>query len=224
MGDQVDNVYELPMEGLNTSNHEYSIPINVWNDKLTDLYEASRTRDKLFVLLTVIQLICLSLAVAFIVLHFNDQIVGEHGQKGEQRRQREAGKSLTCSIDWVQFMGSCYYFQFKDDKPWDAAKDDCHGKGGFLVKIDNAVENWFLKTYIKTDSPYSVWIGAHDSQQESNFIWESDNSALTYTDWHQGEPSNRYNNENCVHMRESSDYTWNDYPCSSTESYICEKQ
>ncbi|CAC5386979.1 unnamed protein product [Mytilus coruscus] len=72
MGDQVDNVYELPMDYLNTSNHEYSIPTNVWNDELTDLYKASRTRDKLFVVMTVMQLICTSVAVVFIVLHVKD--------------------------------------------------------------------------------------------------------------------------------------------------------
>ncbi|XP_052084102.1 perlucin-like protein [Mytilus californianus] len=207
------------MEDLNASNHEYSIPINVWNDKLTDLYKASRTRDKLFVVMTVMQLICLSVAVAFIVMHFN----GDNGQKGEQGRPGESGKKWTCLDGREQYMGSCYYFHFRSRKTWSAANDDCHRKGGFLLKIDNAVENWFLKTYIKYHNPNSVWIGAHDSEQESNFIWESDNTNLTFTDWFPGEP-NDDNNEDCVHMRKSVNYRWNDYQCSERTSYICEKK
>ncbi|XP_052084101.1 perlucin-like protein isoform X2 [Mytilus californianus] len=174
------------------------------------------------------QLICLSVAVAFIVMHFN----GEHGQKGEkgspgepgeQGRQGESVKQLTCSDGWEQFMGSCYYFQFRYKKTWHAAMDDCHGKGGFLVKIDNAVENWFLKTYLKAESSYPVWIGAHDSIQESNFLWESDNTNLTFTDWSPGEPNDN-SNEDCVLVMNVFNYRWNDYQCSNRESYICEKK
>ncbi|CAC5364261.1 unnamed protein product [Mytilus coruscus] len=132
--------------------------------------------------------------------------------------------TITCGSGWDQFMRSCYHFQFEPKMTWNAAKTDCHRKGGFLVKIDNTVENWFLKSFMIVDkNPSHVWIGAHHSVQESRFIWESDNTMLTYTDWNPGEPNNSQGQEDCVHMSSSITYKWNDIRCSHTFSFICEK-
>lgn len=78
--------------------------------------------------------------------------------------------------------------------------------------------------YFISESPDSAWIGGHDSQRESSFVWESDNSPLTYTDWASGEPNNALNNEDCLQLRKSLDYKWNDNLCTHIRSYICEKQ
>ncbi|XP_071126641.1 collectin-11-like isoform X1 [Mytilus edulis] len=151
-------------------------------------------------------------------------IKGEKGGQGEKGSRGESVKPLDCSHGWVKFMHSCYYFEFSNKKTWSAAKDDCRRKGGFLVKVDDAVENWFLKSFVKsnTNSP-AVWIGANDINREYNFVWDLDNSGLTYTAWSRGEPNNKYNSEDCVQMRRSVDYAWNDFTCSKAESFICEK-
>ncbi|XP_063419438.1 collectin-10-like [Mytilus trossulus] len=162
--------------------------------------------------------------------------VGEKGSKGDMGRpgldgvngrKGEPGltfKPLNCSYGWVEFMSSCYYFELSNDKTWSAAKDDCRRKGGFLVKVDDAIENWFLKSFMShTNSFASVWIGANDINRDYNFVWDFDKSELTYTDWSVGEPNNKYNSEDCVQMRESVNYAWNDSECSKAESYICEK-
>ncbi|VDI76635.1 Hypothetical predicted protein [Mytilus galloprovincialis] len=149
--------------------------------------------------------------------------IGARGQNGEKGNPGESGRIITCGSGWVQFMRSCYYFQFKSKMTWNAAKTDCHRKGGFLVKIDNTVESWFLKSFIIIDkNPGHVWIGAHDSVQESRFIWESDNAVLTYTDWNPGEPNNA-GQEDCAHMSSGAKYRWNDVQCSHKFSFICEK-
>ncbi|CAG2229348.1 Collagen alpha-4(VI) chain,Collagen-like protein 7 [Mytilus edulis] len=140
--------------------------------------------------------------------------IGARGQNGEKGSPGESGRTITCGSGWVQFMRSCYYFQFKSKMTWNSAKTDCHRKGGFLVKIDNTVESWFLKSFIVIDkNPGHVWIGAHDSVQESRFIWESDNTVLTYTDWNPGEPNNA-GQEDCAHMNSGAKYKWNDIQCS----------
>lgn len=46
----------------------------------------------------------------------------------------------------------------------------------------------------------SVWIGANDNAQESNFVWESDNTSLTFTDWNTGDPNNADPGEDCAAM------------------------
>ncbi|XP_063438093.1 pulmonary surfactant-associated protein D-like isoform X2 [Mytilus trossulus] len=148
---------------------------------------------------------------------------GLMGNMGPVGNKGQIGRTITCGSGWVQFMRSCYYFQFKSKMTWNAAKTDCHRKGGFLVKIDNTVESWFLKSFIIIDkNPGHVWIGAHDSVQESRFIWESDNTVLTYTDWNTGEPNNA-GQEDCAHMNSGAKYKWNDIQCSHKFSFICEK-
>ncbi|XP_063436765.1 collectin-12-like [Mytilus trossulus] len=196
-----EHVYDLPMED---QTRVYSVLTKLLNDKHGEICKSIRKRDKLMIVLIVMQLICLSVTAAFIVMHFN-------------------GKTFSCPNGWEHFIGSCYYFQFSSEKTWSAAKDDCHRKGGFLVKIDSAVENWFLKTFIKTYSPSAVWIGAHDTNEESHFVWESDISGLTYTDWYPDEPNDQHG-EDCVQMSKSYDYAWNDEQCSYAISYICERQ
>ncbi|XP_052085147.1 uncharacterized protein LOC127722298 [Mytilus californianus] len=149
--------------------------------------------------------------------------IGARGQNDEKGNPGESVKTINCGSGWEQFMRSCYHFQFKSKMTWNAAKTDCHRKGGFLVKIDNTVENWFLKSFIiVAKNPGHVWIGAHDSVQESRFIWESDNTVLTYTDWNPGEPNNA-GEEDCVHMSSALTYKWNDIQCSHKFSFICEK-
>ncbi|CAC5386980.1 COLEC12 [Mytilus coruscus] len=149
---------------------------------------------------------------------------GARGQTGEKGQPGESGRTITCGSGWEQFMRSCYYFQFRSKKTWDAAKNDCHRMGGFLVKIDNTIESWFLKNFRTVEKNTGhVWIGAHDSVQESRFIWESDNTVLTYTDWNPGEPNNAGRQEDCVHMNNNNGYKWNDIKCSHVFSYICEK-
>jgi len=67
------------------------------------------------------------------------------------------------------------------------------------------------------------WTGANDIDIERDWVWESDNSKLLFSDWHVGEPNN-FNNEDCVKMkRHNSQYRWNDAKCQNVHLYICEK-
>ncbi|CAC5412422.1 unnamed protein product [Mytilus coruscus] len=166
----------------------------------------------------------------------NPGLNGEHGEKGTKGDKGLVGNkgpigdkgqrafTVRCGSGWEQLMNGCYYFQFQSKKTWNDATIDCHNMGGFLVKIDNAFENWFLKSYIKTDKTAGdVWIGAHDFVREGSFVWEADNTQLTYTDWYPGEPNNSGNKEDCACMNSDLTYKWNDNSCSKTFYYICEK-
>ncbi|VDI05646.1 Hypothetical predicted protein, partial [Mytilus galloprovincialis] len=77
MGEPVENVYDLPMED-NASNHDFNTFTEAWNSKHGELYKASMKRDRLMIFLIVMQLICLSVAVASIVMYFS----GPLGNKG----------------------------------------------------------------------------------------------------------------------------------------------
>ncbi|XP_052084070.1 collectin-12-like isoform X2 [Mytilus californianus] len=146
-------------------------------------------------------------------------VKGAGGEKGEKGSVREPAKKVACGSGWGRFMGSCYNFQLNSKKTWNEAKIDCQRKGGFLVKIEDAVENWFLKSFV---SGGSVWIGAHDSTRESRFIWVSDNTPVTFSDWSPNQPDNWRNGEDCVHFQSGSN-KWNDARCLHKMGYICEK-
>ncbi|XP_063408342.1 collectin-12-like [Mytilus trossulus] len=151
--------------------------------------------------------------------------VGIQGPMGDKGPLGDKEKANTCGSRWAQFMGSWYYFQFMPKKSWHSAQTDCHRKGGFLVKIDNSMENVFLKNLTTVDkNPSHIWIGASDSEKESVFKWESDNTVLNYTDWNQQEPNNgqEINEEDCVDMECNAAYKWNDNICSRQFSYIFE--
>ncbi|XP_063438722.1 collectin-11-like [Mytilus trossulus] len=249
MGEQHGSIFEIPMNNQDSQTHAYSTLTTEWTKKTADLFRASRNRDKILLLLIVLQFICLSVAVASIV-HFYEPH-GSKGVKGSpgdlgaimEKSARQEGqiqqltknisdlssahrqfdllvKTVGCEVGWEMFMNSCYYFELESVKTWKDAKIDCHSKGGYLVKIDNAVENCFLKSYLQNDN---VWIGATDNEQESNFVWESDNTSLTFTDWNPNEPNNAAPGEDCASMGKRWDYRWNDWACSLLFSYICEK-
>lgn len=59
-----EHVYDLPMEA-----RVYSILTKLLNDKHGG--KSSRKRDKLMIVLIIMQLICLSVTVAFVIMHLN---------------------------------------------------------------------------------------------------------------------------------------------------------
>ena len=95
------------------------------------------------------------------------------------------------------------------------------------MKIDSADENDFINKEFLSDGE-GYWIGLTDAETENRWKW-TDGSKLTgYTNWIYGEPNNYYN-EDCAAVRKGLfvdkhyDGEWNDYKCSRTEGYICEK-
>lgn len=71
MSEQVQLVNIPTDEDLNKSEIQSreSIDTNSWNDKLAEIRKASRKRDKFILALTVILLICSSLAVTVVVIY-----------------------------------------------------------------------------------------------------------------------------------------------------------
>ena len=64
----------------------------------------------------------------------------------------------------------------------------------------------------------NCWIGLNDIDNEGTYMWV-DGTALSYTQWSPGEPSNGDGiiNEDCTSVY-SNGY-WNDAPC--TNAYLC---
>lgn len=73
----------------------------------------------------------------------------------------------------------------------------------------------------------SFWTAGQriDPSSESEFVWRvrSTVSAMTYTNWHPGEPSYSTQSESCINFWSYHSFTWNDVACSATHNYpVCE--
>jgi len=78
-------------------------------------------------------------------------------------------------------------------------------------------------TFLTDKNGARFWIGANDIDKENNWVWESDESKVVFSDWDGGGPNNDLN-EDCGEIRLGlSLYKWNDAQCYNDKLYICEK-
>ena len=56
-----------------------------------------------------------------------------------------------------------------------------------------------------------------DKANEGTFLWQSDSTEVTYTNWYGKEPNNA-GNEDCAHIRPHKLSEWNDSKCGLQHS------
>ncbi|XP_071137577.1 perlucin-like protein [Mytilus edulis] len=131
-------------------------------------------------------------------------------------------KSNICKKGWKEYKDHCYKYQ-NDKKSWRMAEKQCRTMEAYLVKIEDVSEhNWIVQN-IKGGNIGSIWIGASDAGKQ-DWRWAFDLSKVTYSFFNPGQPDNGGNVEGCLELRSELGYKWNDFPCSSTNSYVCESQ
>ena len=84
-------------------------------------------------------------------------------------------------------------------------------------------ENSFLFSQL-IDAREPVYIGFNDIQDEKQFGW-TDQSSVTYTNWHLRQPDNWASKEDCVQMLPYyyQRGRWNDISCDQETGFICMK-
>lgn len=106
------------------------------------------------------------------------------------------GASATCSFDVVvteSSVSSCSdiagftkigelnghgYYESNTAFTWQNAKDLATSSGGYIVSINDAAENEFIKSHITQ----SVFIGINDEANEGNLVWQNGDT-ITYTNY-----------------------------------------
>ncbi|XP_070569362.1 CD209 antigen-like protein A [Ptychodera flava] len=126
----------------------------------------------------------------------------------------------SCRDGWVKFDKSCYYGYIYALYTYDEARTICDGLSSDLAIVDDADENLFLQQF--TLGKYHIWIGLSDAAEEGNWVWV-DNSAASYINFSDGEPSDVSESENCVHIWANKDGQWNDSGCQNLRGFVCEK-
>lgn len=124
-----------------------------------------------------------------------------------------------CKKPWIRAdrVGNCYLFG-TEPMNYDDAQQFCTDNGGHLAEPRSKKETKVINNKIeKHAGGESYWIGLTDRRSEGTFVWGSDNTEVTYTNWYKNEPNN-LRNEDCVHIRPSRNSEWNDSKCDSKGS------
>ena len=76
----------------------------------------------------------------------------------------------------------------------------------------------------KTEQIGDFWLEIHDKASEGNFVYDSDNQPIDWSDWADGEPNNLSYGENCAVIDGNGE--WVDLPCNWSpwkRSIVCER-
>ena len=64
------------------------------------------------------------------------------------------------------------------------------------------------------------WIGLTDNAKNRNFLWQTDNATLSYTNWFEDQPNNYEGIQHCVAL--NLYYKWHDIDCELKHGYLCQ--
>ena len=110
---------------------------------------------------------------------------------------------------------SCYGLS-KIDETFSNAKTICNEAKGTLFIPDTEVELDFVRQRIGTEK---IWVGViNPSQDNTNWINAETGSAISYTNWKDGEPDEV--EQECVYMNQNGQ--WHDIKCDKTFGFVCE--
>ena len=93
----------------------------------------------------------------------------------------------------------------------------CLANNSYLIEPRTPELNDIAKAYAGSDK---LWIGATDISEEGTWLWQSDNTTLTYFDWAPNQPNNGGPGQDCVAIQGNGQ--WGDIQCSATRPYVCQ--
>uniref|UniRef100_A0A8C2T126 Macrophage mannose receptor 1-like n=1 Tax=Coturnix japonica TaxID=93934 RepID=A0A8C2T126_COTJA len=129
--------------------------------------------------------------------------------------------SSTCPGEWVAYAGHCYRI-YRTPKIWKQAQSSCRKEDGDLTSIHNVEEYSFIVSQLGYKPDDELWIGLNDFRHQMYFEW-SDGTPVTYTKWHQRQPTHTPNKADCIVMN-GEDGFWADSSCERKLSYICKRK
>ena len=71
------------------------------------------------------------------------------------------------------------------------------------------------------DANNRYWIGLNDIANEGSFIYNSDQSSISWENWIDGQPNNGQGGQDCVAANDNGE--WDDVKCHSLRYFVCEK-
>ncbi|XP_002730970.1 macrophage mannose receptor 1-like [Saccoglossus kowalevskii] len=134
----------------------------------------------------------------------------------------------TCIIngteEGVLFENQCFLF-VETPKKWHEAQQFCVIRGGNLATVSSRHVQSFLEYQLHGREHADYWIGLHDIRQEGEFIFtDKDIPPGRWDNFNIGQPDNATDGDDCVEMKSSWGYKWNDQLCTTLRNYICQIQ
>ncbi|XP_021244970.1 macrophage mannose receptor 1-like [Numida meleagris] len=130
-------------------------------------------------------------------------------------------KPVKCPTEWVAYAGHCYRI-YRTPKIWKQAQSSCRKEDGDLTSIHNVEEYSFIVSQLGYKPDDELWIGLNDFRFQMYFEW-SDGTPVTYTKWHQRQPTHTPNKADCIVMN-GEDGFWADSSCETKLGYICKRK
>ena len=142
------------------------------------------------------------------------------GNASESGARQDMSPGLKGEYEYLGAIGTHKYYMSEEYKTWTEARDIATDLGGYLVAVDAASENQWIRDQMESAGYQwnSVWIGYTDQDSEGIFEW-ANGSQSTYENWQNGEPNNSGGEDYTELM---SNGKWNDLPNNNTQKFIIE--
>lgn len=133
------------------------------------------------------------------------------------------------SKSWQSFGQSCYHVGNRNPQTWKQAKEKCKLLNSSLAEVESKEENSFLvelAAKMTSESElYGVYLGGSDLAKEGEWLWVGSQRKIfdVFNNFKGYQPDGR-RRENCLHLIRKYSWNWNDIPCDTRLSYICEKK
>jgi len=110
-------------------------------------------------------------------------------------------------------VSNCYLFG-TEAVSFDEAQRFCRENGGMLAEPRSNKQNRTINKMINNNrDDTNYWIGLTDDRREGTFVWKSDNTEVSFSNWNKNEPNNMKDQEDCVVLRKTRSFEWNDVRC-----------
>ncbi|XP_003341283.2 secretory phospholipase A2 receptor isoform X1 [Monodelphis domestica] len=126
-----------------------------------------------------------------------------------------------CEPGWNPYNRNCYYLQ-KEKSPWRAALHSCRSNNSELINIASLAEIEFFMTLLRDENVSETWIGMSSHSIPVSFEWSND-SSVTFTNWHTQEPNLSLNSSQLCVSAQQSEGKWEVKNCEDNISYVCKK-
>ena len=131
------------------------------------------------------------------------------GDASESGARMDMSEGLKGDYYYMGTVGSHKYYMSYNQERWIDADKIAKEIGGYLVVVDDAQENQWLRDNVDQDYRWeSFWIGYDDADVEGDFVW-ANGSDSTYENWNNGEPNNAGNEDYTELLNNGK---WNDLP------------
>ena len=129
--------------------------------------------------------------------------------------------STECPIGFREINGKFCFAKGTKKKTFAEATVDCQQLGGFLVEPRSEEISDVITSFDFRPKPF--FIGLKDIAKNGIFHWQTDDAALSYEDWENGQPNNHGGQQHCVKINiVANNYGWDDVECTEERHYLCQ--